>query len=307
MFQFNQQTAFYRGKVRDVYTIGDRLLVMVASDRISAFDVVLPQPIPFKGQVLNQLAAFMLDACKDICPNWLLEVPAPHVSIGRKCSPFKIEMVIRGNLTGHAWRTYSSGKRELCGVHLPEGMNENDFFPAPIITPTTKAEQGHDEDINQEEIIRRGLVTEEQWEQLSAYALRLFERGRSIARRQNLILADTKYEFGHIDGVITLMDEIHTPDSSRYFEAEGFEERLSRGEKQKQLSKEFVREWLIKNGFMGREGDRVPDMSPEWIEEISLRYIELYERVTGLSFKPEKLTEEETLERINLATGKLLA
>lgn len=307
MFQFNQQTAFYRGKVRDVYTIGDRLLVMVASDRISAFDVVLPHPIPFKGQVLNQLAAFMLDACKDICPNWLLEVPAPHVSIGRKCSPFKIEMVIRGNLTGHAWRTYSSGKRVLCGVHLPEGMNENDFFPSPIITPTTKAEQGHDEDISQEEIIRRGLVTKEQWEQLSAYALRLFERGRSIARRQNLILADTKYEFGHIDGVITLMDEIHTPDSSRYFEAEGFEKRLSRGEKQKQLSKEFVREWLIKNGFMGREGDRVPDMSPEWIEEISLRYIELYERVTGLSFKPEKLTEEETLERINLATGKLLA
>lgn len=307
MFQFNQQTAFYRGKVRDVYTIGDRLLVMVASDRISAFDVVLPHPIPFKGQVLNQLAAFMLDACKDICPNWLLDVPAPHVSIGRKCSPFKIEMVIRGNLTGHAWRTYSSGKRELCGVHLPEGMNENDFFPAPIITPTTKAEQGHDEDISQEEIIRRGLVTEQQWEQLSAYALRLFERGRSIARRQNLILADTKYEFGHIDGVITLMDEIHTPDSSRYFEAEGFEKRLSRGEKQKQLSKEFVREWLIKNGFMGREGDRVPDMSPEWIEEISLRYIELYERVTGLSFKPEKLSEEETLERINLATGKLLA
>lgn len=293
--------------MRDVYTIGDRLLVMVASDRISAFDVVLPHPIPFKGQVLNQLAAFMLDACKDICPNWLLEVPAPHVSIGRKCSPFKIEMVIRGNLTGHAWRTYSSGKRELCGVHLPEGMNENDFFPSPIITPTTKAEQGHDEDISQEEIIRRGLVTKEQWEQLSAYALRLFERGRSIARRQNLILADTKYEFGHIDGVITLMDEIHTPDSSRYFEAEGFEKRLSRGEKQKQLSKEFVREWLIKNGFMGREGDRVPDMSPEWIEEISLRYIELYERVTGLSFKPEKLTEEETLERINLATGKLLA
>lgn len=290
-----------------MYTIGDRLLVMVASDRISAFDVVLPHPIPFKGQVLNQLAAFMLDACKDICPNWLLDVPAPHVSIGRKCSPFKIEMVIRGNLTGHAWRTYSSGKRELCGVHLPEGMNENDFFPSPIITPTTKAEQGHDEDISQEEIIRRGLVTEEQWEQLSAYALRLFERGRSIARRQNLILADTKYEFGHIDGVITLMDEIHTPDSSRYFEAEGFEKRLSRGEKQKQLSKEFVREWLIKNGFMGREGDRVPDMSPEWIEEISLRYIELYERVTGLSFKPEKLTEEETLERINLATGKLLA
>ncbi|MFN8246702.1 MAG: phosphoribosylaminoimidazolesuccinocarboxamide synthase, partial [Ferruginibacter sp.] len=217
MFQFNRQTAFYRGKVRDVYTIGDRLLVMVASDRISAFDVVLPHPIPFKGQVLNQLAAFMLDACKDICPNWLLDVPAPHVSIGRKCSPFKIEMVIRGNLTGHAWRTYSSGKRELCGVHLPEGMNENDFFPAPIITPTTKAEQGHDEDISQEEIIRRGLVTKEQWEQLSAYALRLFERGRSIASRQNLILADTKYEFGHIDGVITLMDEIHTPVCSRYF------------------------------------------------------------------------------------------
>lgn len=305
-FQFDGQTAFYRGKVRDVYTIEDRLLVMIASDRISAFDVILPHPIPFKGQVLNQLAAYMLQACADVCPNWLLDMPAPNASIGRLCSPFKIEMVVRGNLTGHAWRTYSSGKRALCGVNLPEGMLENDFFPSPIITPTTKAEQGHDEDISKEEIISRGLVSSEQWDTISNYALALFDRGRSIARQQNLILADTKYEFGHINGVITLMDEIHTPDSSRYFEAAGFEERLKRGEKQKQLSKEFVREWLIKNNFMGLEGQLVPDMSPEWIAEISQRYIELYEKVTGLAFKPESLSDEETMKRINSSIRNLM-
>lgn len=304
-FQFKGQTSFYRGKVRDVYGIADNFLVMIASDRISAFDVILPHPIPYKGQVLNQVAAVMLRACSDICPNWLLDVPAPHVSIGKKCEPFRIEMVVRGNLTGHAWRTYASGKRELCGVSLPEGMHENEFFPSPIITPTTKAEQGHDEDISKEEIIRRGIVTEAQWNVLADYALKLFERGREIARRQQLILADTKYEFGHINGVITLMDEIHTPDSSRYFEAEGFEARLAKGEKQKQLSKEFVREWLISNGFMGKEGQQVPHMSSEWIGEISRRYIELYERVTGQTFHPEKISDEETVARVENALKKI--
>lgn len=304
-FQFDRQTAFYKGKVRDVYTIDDRLLVMVASDRISAFDVILPAPIPYKGQVLNQIAAYMLEATRDICPNWLLAVPAPNVSIGKKCIPFKIEMVVRGNLTGHAWRTYNSGKRVLCGVTLPEGMKENDYFPTPIITPSTKASEGHDEDISKEEIIATGLATAEEWAVLERYALALFARGKEIAARQGLILVDTKYEFGKLGDTIYLMDEIHTPDSSRYFYADGFEARQSAGEKQKQLSKEFVREWLIANNFMGKEGQTVPEMTPEWIDTISKRYIELYEKVIGQPFQPEQLSEEETKRRIEQALGEV--
>ena len=297
-FSFLQQTSFYRGKVRDVYTISDRWMVMIASDRISAFDVVLPRMIPFKGQVLNQVAAFMLDATKDICPNWLLDVPAPAVSVGKKCLPFKIELVVRGTLTGHAWRTYASGKRELCGVKLPEGMKENQPFTSPIITPSTKAEQGHDEDISKKEIIARKLVTPDEWLQLEEYSFALFERGKEIAARRGLILADTKYEFGKTGEAICLMDEIHTPDSSRYFYAEGFEEKLSTGERQKQLSKEFVREWLISHDFMGKEGQSVPAMSDEWITTISQRYIELYETLTGSSFQPQPLSDEEIYKRI---------
>jgi phosphoribosylaminoimidazole-succinocarboxamide synthase len=299
------QTGFYRGKVRDVYTIKDQWLVMVASDRISAFDVVLPRPIPYKGQVLNQIAAYMLRTTTNICPNWLLDAPAPNVSIGTKCIPFKIEMVVRGNLTGHAWRTYASGKRELCGVKLPEGMKENDFFPSPIITPSTKAAAGHDEDISKEEIIRQGLATEEEWKVLEKYALKLFERGKEIASKRGLILVDTKYEFGRIGDVIYLMDEVHTPDSSRYFYADGFEERQARGERQQQLSKEFVREWLIANNFMGKEGQTVPPMSDEWVQTISSRYIELYEKVIGEKFKPEQLTTAETYERVMKSLEKL--
>jgi phosphoribosylaminoimidazole-succinocarboxamide synthase len=297
IFSFPGQTAFYSGKVRDVYTIGDRL-VMVASDRISAFDVILPRPIPYKGQVLNQIAAYMLKATSDICPNWLEAVPAPNASIGKKCVPFKIEMVVRGNLTGHAWRTYSSGQRILCGASMPEGMKENDFFPTPIITPSTKADEGHDEDISPDEIIAKGLATAEDWAILSQYALQLFERGKEIAAKQGLILVDTKYEFGKIGDTVYLMDEIHTPDSSRYFYADGFEERQAGGERQKQLSKEFVREWLIANNFMGKEGQTVPEMTDEWVNTISQRYIELYEKVIGEKFNPEKLSAEETKERI---------
>ncbi|MBX3253135.1 MAG: phosphoribosylaminoimidazolesuccinocarboxamide synthase [Chitinophagaceae bacterium] len=303
-FQFPGQTAFYRGKVRDVYTIGETL-VMIASDRISAFDVILPRPIPFKGQVLNQIAAQMLRATDDICPNWLQAVPAPNVSIGKKCIPFKLEMVVRGHLVGHAWRTYSSGKRVLCGVSLPEGLKENDAFSTPIITPATKAEQGHDEDISKEEIIAKGLATAEEWEVLADYTQRLFERGQSIAQKHGLILADTKYEFGKIGDTIYLMDEIHTPDSSRYFYADGFSERQQKGERQKQLSKEFVREWLIANNFMGREGQTVPVMSDEWVQTISNRYVELYEKVTGNRFVPEPLGEQETYDRIVAALEKL--
>ncbi len=295
---FPNQTAFYKGKVRDVYTIGNDHLVMIASDRISAFDVVLPKPIPFKGQVLNQIAAKMLKATADICPNWLISTPAPNAAIGRKCIPFKLEMVVRGYLVGHAWRTYSSGKRVLCGVSMPDGLKENDPFPTPIITPATKAEAGHDEDISREEIIANGLATEKEWEILSKYTLQLFERGTSIAAKHGLILADTKYEFGKIGDSIYLMDEIHTPDSSRYFYADGFEERQKKGERQKQLSKEFVREWLIANNFMGKEGQSVPEMSEAWIQTISERYIELYEKVTGESFIPEPLSREETIQRI---------
>ncbi len=293
-FNFPRQTGFYKGKVRDVYSISNKYLVMFASNRISAFDVILPHPIPFKGQVLNQVAAYMLNAAKDICPNWLLSVPAPNVSIGKKCVPFKIEMVVRGNLTGHAWRTYATGKRELCAVKLPEGMKENDFFPAPIITPSTKAAEGHDEDISATEIIEKKLATETEWKTLSNYALQLFARGKEIAAKQGLILVDTKYEFGKIDKEIILMDEIHTPDSSRYFYADGFEERQEKGERQKQLSKEFVREWLIENNFMGKEGQTVPAMSDDWIQTISNRYIELYEKIIGEKFVPVELSNEET-------------
>ena len=296
---FPNQTNFYQGKVRDVYTIDNHWLVMIASDRISAFDVILPRLIPYKGQVLNQIAAYMLKATEDICPNWLLGVPAPNISVGKKCKPFRIEMVVRGNLTGHAWRTYSSGKKELCGVKMPEGMKENDFFPGPIITPSTKASAGHDEDISKEQIIAQGLVAEDEWEMLEDFALKLFARGKAIASKRKLILVDTKYEFGKIGDEIYLMDEIHTPDSSRYFYTDGFEERQAKAEHQKQLSKEFVREWLIANDFMGKEGQTVPEMSDEWVETISKRYIELYEKVIGETFVPEILGEEEVVRRIN--------
>lgn len=278
---------------------------MVASDRISAFDVILPRPIPYKGQVLNQIAAYMLNATRDICPNWLLQVPAPNVSIGKQCVPFKIEMVVRGNLTGHAWRTYSSGKRTLCGVAMPEGMRENDYFPTPIITPSTKAEAGHDEDISKEEIIAQGLASEADWKVLEKYALALFARGKEIAAKQGLILVDTKYEFGKIGDTVYLMDEIHTPDSSRYFHADGFEERQAKGERQQQLSKEFVREWLIANNFMGKEGQTVPAMDDAWIDTISKRYIELYEKVIGQPFVPQPLDEKKTYELIVEALKKL--
>jgi phosphoribosylaminoimidazole-succinocarboxamide synthase len=306
--QFPNQTKFYRGKVRDVYTIADQWLVMVASDRISAFDVILPRPIPFKGQVLNQIAAYMLKATSDLCPNWLLDVPAPNVAIGRKCDPFRVEMVVRGNLTGHAWRTYHSGKRELCGVALPEGMKENDYFPSPIITPSTKAEIGHDEDISRSEIIRRGIVGETDYARLEEYTLALFQRGREIAAKRGLILVDTKYEFGKIGDTIYLMDEIHTPDSSRYFYTEGFDDRQAKGERQLQLSKEFVREWLIANDFMGKEGQTMPEMKDDWVETISKRYIELYEKVIGEPFRPQPLSDEETYQRVlySLSTHRSL-
>jgi phosphoribosylaminoimidazole-succinocarboxamide synthase len=302
---FPGQLNTYHGKVRDVYYIENELLVMIASNRISAFDVILPEPIPFKGQVLNQIAAFMLAATQDICPNWLLNIPAPNVAIGKKCTPFKIEMVVRGNLVGHAWRTYSTGARILCGVHLPEGMQENDFFPTPIITPSTKASEGHDEDISKEDIIKQGLASATDWDILEKYALALFQRGKEIAAKQGLILVDTKYEFGKIGDTIYLMDEIHTPDSSRYFYADGFEERQLKKEKQKQLSKEFVREWLIQNNFMGKEGQTVPHMSADWIDTISKRYIELYEQVIGEKFIPQQLSEEETYQLVCASLEKL--
>lgn len=286
-FSLPQQTGFYKGKVRDVYSIGADILVMVASDRISAFDVVLPRPIPFKGQVLNQIAAHMLDATKDVVPNWKLSSPDPNVTIGLRCEPFKVEMVIRGYLTGHAWRTYKSGLRTLCGVSLPEGLKEHDPLPSPIITPTTKASEGHDEDISREEIIARGIVSESDYVLLEEYTRALFARGTEIARQRGLILVDTKYEFGKHHNDIFLMDEIHTPDSSRYFYLEGYEDRQRNGEQQKQLSKEFVREWLIANNFMGKEGQTVPEMSDAWIDTISARYIELFEQVTGSKFAPQ--------------------
>ncbi len=298
-FHFPKQTSFYKGKVRDVYTINNEWLVMIASNRISAFDVILPKPIPYKGQVLNQIAAYMLGNTKDICTNWLVNVPASNVSIGKKCEPFKIEMVVRGNLVGHAWRTYNSGERKLCGAIMADGMKENDFFPSPVITPSTKAVAGHDEDISKEEIITKGLATEKEWEVISDYALKLFERGKEIADKRELILADTKYEFGKYNHEIYLMDEIHTPDSSRYFYKDGFHEKQATGERQKQLSKEFVREWLLANNFMGKQGQTVPEMNNEWVQTISQRYIELYEKVIGEKFIPQELSDEETYERIS--------
>lgn len=282
-YTFPGQTNFYRGKVRDVYTV-DEKLIMVASDRISAFDHILPRAIPYKGQVLNQIAAHFLRATEDIVPNWLLNTPDPNVAIGVACEPIKIEMVIRGYLTGHAARTYHSGARELCGVALPEGMNENDPFQVPIITPATKAEEGHDEDISREEIIKQGIVGEADYAQLEQYARALFKRGTEMAAERGLILVDTKYEFGRKDGKIYLIDEIHTPDSSRYFYKEGYEERQANGEKQKHLSKEFVREWLIAHGFQGLEGQFMPVMSDVFVEEVSKRYIELFESITGSNF-----------------------
>ncbi|HUS01482.1 MAG TPA: phosphoribosylaminoimidazolesuccinocarboxamide synthase [Chitinophagaceae bacterium] len=305
LFQLPHQTNFYSGKVRDVYTINSKWLVMIASDRISAFDVILPKPIPYKGQVLNQVAAYMLQATKDICSNWLLQTPAPNVAIGKKCEPFRVEMVVRGNLTGHAWRTYASGKRELCGVALPDGMKENDFFSSPIITPSTKATEGHDEDISKKEIINMGLVNADVYEKIEKYSLQLFERGKEIAAERGLILVDTKYEFGKIGEEIYLMDEIHTPDSSRYFYTDGFEQRQLKNEKQKQLSKEFVREWLIENNFMGKEGQTIPEMNDEWIDTISKRYIELYEKLIGEKFIPQQLSEEETETRIKNSLQEL--
>ena len=304
-FQFPQQTNFYKGKVRDVYSIADNLLVMIASNRISAFDVILPSPIPYKGQVLNQIAAHMLDATKDICPNWLINTPTPNSAIGKRCEPFRVEMVIRGNLTGHAWRTYSSGSRTLCGVRMPDGLKENDYFPNPIITPSTKAEVGHDEDISREDIIKRGIASEADYSILEKYTYALFERGKQMAAKQGLILVDTKYEFGKIGDIIYLMDEIHTPDSSRYFYADGYEKRQAANERQKQLSKEFVREWLIENNFMGKEGQTVPAMTDEWISTISNRYIELYEKVIGQPFVPEELNDEDTAKRITAVLHKL--
>ncbi len=305
-YHFPQQTNFYSGKVRDVYSIGEDWLVMIASNRISAFDVILPHAIPFKGQVLNQVAAYMLSQTKDIVPNWLVSTPAPQVAIGKRCKPFKVEMVVRGNLTGHAWRTYSSGKRNLCGVTMEEGLRENDYFPTPIITPSTKAEVGHDEDISKEEIIERGLVSASDYNQLEKYTLLLFDRGKQIAAKRGLILVDTKYEFGKIGDEIYLMDEIHTPDSSRYFYADGFEERLAAGEPQKQLSKEFVREWLIANNFMGKEGQQVPAMSAEWIDTISKRYIELYEQLIGEKFASLEIDEQTTEQKILAALKQLV-
>lgn len=286
-FTLPGQTAFYRGKVRDVYTIDDRWLVMVASDRISAFDVVLPRPIPYKGQVLNQVAAHFLAATRDLVPNWVLEQPDPRVTIGRKADPIRVEMVIRGYLTGHAWREYRAGRRTLCGVPLPEGLREHDRFPEPIITPATKAEEGHDEDISREDILARGLVPEAVYAELERHTRALFARGTAMAAERGLILVDTKYEFGLLeDGSVVLIDEIHTPDSSRYFYADGYAERQAAGEPQRQLSKEFVREWLMDGGFQGKEGQSVPAMTDAFVASVTERYVELYERVTGRRFEP---------------------
>ena len=306
-FAFEGQKSKYTGKVRDVYDINDQYLVMVVTDRISAFDVVLPEGIPYKGQVLNQIAAKFLDATADILPNWKLATPDPMVTVGRKCEPFKVEMVIRGYLSGHAWREYKAGKREICGVTMPEGMVENQKFPEPIITPTSKAAEGHDEDISKEQIIASGLVSREEYEQLEKYTRAIYQRGSEIAAKMGLILVDTKYEFGKKDGVIYLMDEIHTPDSSRYFYAEGYEERLAKGERQKQLSKEFVREWLMANGFQGQQGQQVPEMTPEIVAGITDRYIELYEKITGEKFvKAEASDTRAILNRIEKNVSECL-
>lgn len=285
-FHLPGQTHKYSGKVRDVYTIGMDKLVMVATDRISAFDHILPRPIPFKGQVLNQTAAYFLEGTRDIVPNWVEAFPDPRVAVGKQCRPFKIEMVIRGYLAGHAWREYQAGKREICGVHMPEGMRESDPFPEPIITPATKAEEGHDEDISREEILRQGIIAEEDYVQLERYTRALFQRGTEMAARQGLLLVDTKYEFGKAGDTIYLIDEIHTPDSSRYYYADGYADRQRRGEHQQQLSKEFVREWLMANGFQGLPGQAMPGMPDQFVEEVSQRYIKLYETLTGQAFVP---------------------
>lgn len=305
MLTLQNQTNFYKGKVRDVYTIQDQFLAMIVSDRISAFDVVLPRPIPYKGQVLNQIAAESLKATEDILPNWLKATPLPNASVGLKCETFPVEMVVRGNLTGHAWRTYKSGLRSLCGVNLPEGLKENDFFASPILTPTTKAHEGHDEDISREEIINRGIIERGTYEKLEQYALALFERGKQRAAARGLILVDTKYEFGFIGDTIYLIDEIHTPDSSRYFYADGFEERQTKGEAQKQLSKEFVREWLMENGFQGKEGQQVPTMTDEVVQAISERYIELYEQVSGKEFHKQSVAEADMASILDQAIAAL--
>ncbi|MEZ5047736.1 MAG: phosphoribosylaminoimidazolesuccinocarboxamide synthase [Chitinophagaceae bacterium] len=303
---FNHQTAFYQGKVRDVYSIGNELLLMVASNRISAFDVILPRPIPYKGQILNQIASKFLDATSDIVPNWKLSTPLPHITLGKRCQPFAIEMVIRGNLTGHAWRTYKQGLRMLCGEKLPEGMQEHDFFAQPIITPSTKAHHGHDEDISKEDIIKQNIVSEEDYAAIERITHQLFKRGQEMAHTRGLILVDTKYEFGKIGNTIFLMDEIHTPDSSRYFYKEGFEERQQKGAHQKQLSKEFVREWLIENGFQGKEGQQIPTMDDEKILAISQRYVELYEHITGEKFVPHQVDEEQTMQQVNTEIEKYM-
>jgi phosphoribosylaminoimidazole-succinocarboxamide synthase len=302
-FKFDKQKSVYNGKVRDVYNIDDQYLAMVVSDRISAFDVVLPQGIPFKGQVLNQIAATFLDATSDIVPNWKIAMPDPNVTIGHLCEPFKVEMVVRGYLTGHAWREYKAGKRELCGNKLPEGMKEHQKFDKPIITPTTKEDVGHDEDISREEILKQGLVSESDYKLLEEYTLKLFERGTKMAADKDLILVDTKYEFGKKDGKIFLIDEIHTPDSSRYFYADGYLQRLENGEKQKQLSKEFVREWLIENGFQGQEGQQVPEMSPGRVQEVSERYIELYEKIIGEKFVKGDISDLQNRIQQNTANA----
>ncbi len=303
-FNFEGQTNVYHGKVRDVYSIGNDILVMVATDRISAFDVILPKGIPSKGQVLNQIAASFLDATADIVPNWKLATPDPMVTMGKKCEGFAVEMIIRGYLTGSAWRAYKEGCREICGVKLPDGMRENERFPEPIITPTTKAAEGHDEDISREEIIAKGIVSKEDYEQVEKYTRALFARGTEIAASKGLILVDTKYEFGKADGKVILMDEIHTPDSSRYFYADGYQEKFEKGEPQKQLSKEFVRQWLIENGFMGKKGQQVPEMTDEYCETVSQRYIELYEDITGKKFVP--CADEDLAARIEKNVSEYL-
>jgi phosphoribosylaminoimidazole-succinocarboxamide synthase len=303
-FSFPGQISLYKGKVRDVYNINNDFLVMVVSDRISAFDVVLPKGIPYKGQVLNQIAEKFLDATSDIVPNWKMASPDPNVTVGHMCEPYLVEMVIRGYLTGHAWREYKSGKRSICGIPMPDGMVENQKFPEPILTPTTKASEGHDEDISREEIIAQGLVDKAEYEMIEDYTRKLFQRGTEIAAEMGLILVDTKYEFGKKDGKIYLIDEIHTPDSSRYFYAEGYEERLAKGDAQKQLSKEFVRQWLIENGFQGKEGQTVPFMSDEFVTSVSDRYIELYENITGDKFQKSDTTKIQA--RIENAVNEFL-
>lgn len=304
-YDFKGQKSVYHGKVRDVYNINDDLLVMVATDRISAFDVILPKGIPFKGQVLNQIAAKFLDATADIVPNWKMATPDPMVTVGKKCQGFPVEMIIRGYLTGSAWREYAAGAREICGVKLPDGMKENQKFPEPIITPTTKAETGHDENISREEILAQGIISKEDYETMERYTRALFGKGSQMAEEKGLILVDTKYEFGKRDGEVILIDEIHTPDSSRYFYAEGYQDRFEKGEAQRQLSKEFVRQWLIEHGFMGKDGEQVPEMTNEFIKSVSDRYIELYEHIVGEKF--HKADDKDIKERIKLNVEKYLS